>query len=168
VRSLQPSGGWTAVALAGVLALGSTVAAQTAPPPTSPPAPATPPVPATPPTTSSTTAPATSPTAPKYLSYTEFDAADPPATVAIKRAYNEAVQRYNQALYDYHVTLERHDRLVDVYNQSSDGAEKKKARDEAETLRARLAGLGRDVRARATGVDQAARRAAAAGVSLTR
>jgi hypothetical protein len=107
--------------------------------------------------------------APPYLSYTEFAADDTPATVALKRAYNDTVQRYNQSLYEYHVTLERHDRLVDVYNnQSSDPAERRKAREEAEALRVRLNALGRDVRARAGQVDDAARRAAAGGVTLTR
>jgi hypothetical protein len=107
-------------------------------------------------------------TGPQYLSYTEFATDDTPAAVTVKRAYNDAVQRYNQSLYEYHVTLERHDRLVDVYNQSSDPGERRKAREEAEALRARLAGLGRDVRTRAGQVDDVARRAAAAGVTLTR
>lgn len=106
--------------------------------------------------------------APQYLSYAEFGADDPPGTVALKRAYNEAVQRYNQSLYDYHVTLERHDQLVDLHNRSTDPAEKRKTRDEAAALRGRLATLGRDVRTRAGLVDEAARRAAAGGVTLTR
>jgi len=142
VTARRPPRLWTALALAAAFAAGPGAVAQ----------------PATPP----------SPTAPKYLSFAEFGTDDTPATVALKRAYNEAVQRYNQSLYDYHVTLERHDRLVDAYNQSTDGTEKKKARDEAEALRARLGTLGRDVRARAGLVDEAARRAAASGVTLTR
>ncbi len=108
------------------------------------------------------------PAKPSYLPYAEFAADDAPQAVGFKRAYNDAVQRYNQSLYDYHVTLEKHDRLVELYNTSADAAAKKKARDEAEALRARLATLRRDVLNRATAVDEAARRAAAGGVSIGR
>ena len=108
------------------------------------------------------------PAKPKYLPYVEFAPEDPPQTVGLKRGYNDAVQRYNQALYDYHVTLDRHDRLVEQYNASADPAEKRKTREEAESLRTRLGVLRRDVLARATAVDDAARRAAAAGVSISR
>jgi hypothetical protein len=107
-------------------------------------------------------------TKPNYLPFAEFTAGDSPERTAVKRGYNDAVNRYNQALYEYHVTLENHDRLVDAYNGSTDPAERKKVRDEAEALRARLATLRREVTNRAAAVDQAARRAAAAGVSITR
>ena len=106
--------------------------------------------------------------APAYLSYAEFSPEDTAAKVVLKRAYNEAVQRYNQALYGYHVTLEKHDRVVDVHNQATDPAERKKAREEAEALRARLAALRREVTSRAAAVDEAWRRAAAGGVTITR
>jgi len=105
---------------------------------------------------------------PNYLPFAEFAADDAPPAIGLKRAYNEAVQRYNQSLYDYHVTLEKHDFLVDTYNRSTDAAERKKARDEAELLRARLTTLRRDVTARAAAVDEAARRAVGAGIKLPR
>jgi hypothetical protein len=108
------------------------------------------------------------PIKPSYLPYAEFATDDTPQNVGLKRAYNEAVQRYNQSLYDYHVTLEKHDRLVETYNGSIDPMERKKAREEAEALRARLGALRRDVTSRAAGVDEAARRAAAGGVVITR
>jgi hypothetical protein len=103
---------------------------------------------------------------PAYKPYVEFTADDTPQQVAAKRAFNEAAQRYNQALYDYHVTLERHDRLVERHNDpAADPAERHRARADALSLRSRLADLRRDVTARATAVDQAARRAAVLGVS---
>lgn len=108
------------------------------------------------------------PTKPEYLPFAEFSTADTPQQASLKQAYNEAVQRYNQTLYDYLVTLERHNRLVDVHNASADPAEKKRAREEAQPLRAKLEDLRRTVTARAAAVDQAARRAAAGGVSITR
>ena len=108
------------------------------------------------------------PAKPKYLPYVEFAPEDSPQAVGLKRGYNDAVQRYNQALYDYHVTLDRHDRLVEQYNASVDPAGKRKTREEAESLRGRLATLRRDVLTRATAVDEAARRAAAGGVSISR
>jgi N12 class adenine-specific DNA methylase len=108
------------------------------------------------------------PPKPGYLPYAEFAAADPAQAVGLKRAYNEAIQRYNQSIYDYHVTLEKHDLLVDAHNRSTDTAERKKTREEAETLRARLTALRRDVTTRAAAVDEAARRAVAAGVTLPR
>lgn len=107
-------------------------------------------------------------TRPNYLGYAEFAADDPPPAVALKRAYNEAVHRYNQSLYDYHVTLEKHDRLVELHNRSTDPSEQKKAREEATGLRGKLATLRRDVTARAAAVDEADRRAAAGGVTITR
>ena len=111
---------------------------------------------------------AAQPAKPNYLPYAEFAADDGAQAIGLKRAYNEAVHRYNQSLYDYHVTLEKHDRLVDLYNTSADAAAKKKARDEAEALRARLATLRRDVLSRAAAVDEAARRAAAGGITIAR
>ncbi len=108
------------------------------------------------------------PAKPNYLAYAEFAADDAPQAIGLKRAYNEAVQRYNQSLYDYHVTLEKHDLLVEAHNRSADTAERKKAREEAEALRARLAALRRDVTTRAAAVDETARRAVTAGITLPR
>lgn len=105
---------------------------------------------------------------PKYLAYLDFAATDSPEVVSLKHAYNDAVSQYNRALYDYFVTLERHDRLVELHASSPDPAEKRKARDDARPLRARLTELSREVKTRATAVDQAARRAAVGGVPLTR
>ena len=107
-------------------------------------------------------------TRPDYLGYTEFASDDTPQVLTLKRVYNEAVHRYNRSLYDYHVTLEKHDRLVELHNRSVDPAEQKKARDEATVLRNRLNTLRRDVKANAAAVDDAARRASAGGVTLTR
>lgn len=113
--------------------------------------------------------PAAQPAKPSYLPFAEFGPQDTREHVAAKRDYNQAVQRYNQALYEYHVALERHDRLVEVYNAATtDPAERKRARDEAERLRGKLGELNREVNARAAQVDQAWRRAADAGVSITR
>jgi hypothetical protein len=109
---------------------------------------------------------AAQPPKPDYRPYAEFRAADAPADVVLKKAYNEAVQRYNQALYDYHVTLERHDQLVDLYNRSADPAVRDRARADAAPLRARLETQRREAQARARAVDEAARRAAVAGVLL--
>lgn len=108
------------------------------------------------------------PAKPEYLPYAEFTTADTPPQITVKQAYNEAVLRYNQALYDYHVLLEKHDQLVELYNGSSNPSERQKARDEATPLRAQLAAQRREVTNRAAAVDQAARRAGAAGVSITR
>jgi hypothetical protein len=108
------------------------------------------------------------PSQPKYLAYLEFAGSDPAEIVTLKRAYNDAVAKYNRALYEYWVTLERVNRLVDLHAASSDPAVKKKARDEAEPLRAKLTVLGREVRSLASGVDEAARRATSGGVPVTR
>ncbi|MGH7320436.1 MAG: hypothetical protein ACRELA_12530 [Candidatus Rokuibacteriota bacterium] len=106
------------------------------------------------------------PAKPDYKRYAEFAPEDTQSRIAVKRAYNEAAQSYNQALYDYYVTLEKHDRLVEVHaNSSVDAAERKRARDQAQTLRVKLADLGRLVTTRAATVDQASRRAAELGVS---
>jgi hypothetical protein len=107
-------------------------------------------------------------TRPNYLPYAEFAANDSSQVVTLKRVYNDAVQRYNQGLYDYHVTLEQHDRLVDLHNRTTDSAEQKKAREEAMALRTKLGTLRRDVSAFAKAVDEAWARAAAAGVSIRR
>jgi hypothetical protein len=108
------------------------------------------------------------PNRPTYLPYAEFATDDNGEVVTLKRGYNDAVQRYNQGLYDYHVTLEKHDRLVEVHNRSIDPAEQKKAREEAQGLRTRLGVLKRDVTAMARAVDEAWARAAAKGVSIKR
>jgi hypothetical protein len=108
-------------------------------------------------------------TRPSYLPFAEFGAQDSREHIAAKRDYNQAIHRYNQALYEYHVTLERHDRLTEVHNAAAtDPAARQQAREEAERLRAKLADLGRDVKARAAEVDQAWRQAADAGVTITR
>jgi hypothetical protein len=108
------------------------------------------------------------PAKPSYLPYAEFAAEDTPQRLGLKRSYNEAVQRYNQTLYEYYVALEQHDRLVEAYNGSADSAARKKNRDEAEALRAKLGLLRREATTRAAAVDEAARRAAAAGLTLSR
>ncbi len=106
------------------------------------------------------------PAKPDYKRYAEFAPEDTQSRIAVKRAYNEAAQSYNQVLYEYYVTLEKHDRLVDVHGNSAvDAAERKRARDEAQALRGKLADLGRLVKTRAATVDQASRRAAELGVS---
>jgi hypothetical protein len=112
---------------------------------------------------------AAQPAKPNYLGYEEFSPRDTPERIAAKGEFNQAAQRYNQALYEYHVTLERHDRLVEIHNDgATDPAERKKAREEAEALRAKLGELRREVTTRAAKVDEARRRAAALGLSITR
>jgi hypothetical protein len=106
---------------------------------------------------------------PSYLPFAQFGSQDTREHIAAKRDYNQAVHRYNQALYEYHVTLERHDRLTELHNAAAtDPAERQRAREEAERLRVKIGDLGRDVKTRAAEVDQAWRRAAGAGVSITR
>ena len=113
--------------------------------------------------------PGAQPAKPTYLPFAEFGPQDSREHITAKHDYNQAIQRYNQALYEYHVTLERHDRLVEVYNAATtDPAERKRARDEADRLRGKLGDLSREVKARAAQVDQAWRRAADAGVSIRR
>jgi hypothetical protein len=108
-------------------------------------------------------------TRPSYLPFAEFGSQDSREHIAAKRDYNQAIHRYNQTLYEYHVTLERHDRLTEVHNApATDPAARQQAREEAERLRTKLGDLGRDVKARAAEVDQAWRRAADAGVTITR
>ena len=82
--------------------------------------------------------------------------------------HREAVEKYNKALYDYHVTLGQHDQLVDAGNRATTPAEREKARADAAPLRAKLETLRRDVTSLAGAVDQARRRASQAGVTLTR
>jgi hypothetical protein len=105
---------------------------------------------------------------PQYLPFAEFGSDDSGPQVSAKQAYNDTVERYNKALYDYHVTLGQHDQLVDAGNRAGTLAEQEKARAEAAPLRAKLQTLRRDVMALATAVDQARRNASQAGVTLTR
>lgn len=105
---------------------------------------------------------------PQYLPFAEFMASDTAVQVSAKQGYNDAVERYNKGLYDYHVTLGQHDQLVDAYNKGGTPAEQEKARTEAGALRAKLETLRRDVTALAGTVDQARRKAIQAGVTLTR
>jgi hypothetical protein len=105
---------------------------------------------------------------PQYLPFAEFASEDSAPQVSAKQAYNDTVERYNKALYDYHVTLGQHDHLVDTGNRAGTPVEQEKARADAAPLRAKLQTLHRDVMALAASVDQARRRASQAGVTLTR
>jgi hypothetical protein len=105
---------------------------------------------------------------PEYLPFAEFAAGDAGPQIAAKQAYNDVVERYNKALYEYHVTLGQHDQLVEAYNRGGSPAELEKARADAAPLRAKLQTLGKDVKALAAAVDQARRKASQAGVTLTR
>ena len=105
---------------------------------------------------------------PQYLPFAEFASEDSAPQVSAKQAYNDAVERYNKALYDYHVTLGQHDQLVDVYNRAGTPAEREKARADAAPLQARLQTLRRDATTLAAAVDQARRKASQVGVPLTR
>jgi delta 1-pyrroline-5-carboxylate dehydrogenase len=105
---------------------------------------------------------------PQYLSFAEFAPDDSAVQRSVKQAYNDAVERYNKALYDYHVTLGQHDQLVDAYNRSGTPGEREKARADAVPLRARLQTLRNDVTALASAVDQARRKATQSGVIFTR
>ena len=75
---------------------------------------------------------------PQYLPFAEFVPEDTAQRVSAKQAYNDAVERYNKALYDYHVTLSQHDQLVDAGNSAGTPAEQEKARADAAPLRAKL------------------------------
>jgi hypothetical protein len=108
------------------------------------------------------------PQRPQYLPYMEFTSDDSATHLAAKQAYNNAVERYNRALYEYHVTLGQHDQLVELHNRAGTPAQQEKARADAAPLRAKLQTLRRDVTTLAAGVDQARRRATQAGVTLTR
>jgi hypothetical protein len=106
---------------------------------------------------------------PQYLPFAEFSPADSAPQVEAKQAYNEAVERYNKALYDYHVTLGQHDQLVDIYNKAGvSPADQEKARAEAAPLRTKLDTLRREATTLAAAVDQARRKASQVGVTLTR
>jgi hypothetical protein len=105
---------------------------------------------------------------PQYLPFAEFGSDESAAQISVKQAYNEAVEKYNKALYDYHVTLGQHDQLVDAGNRATTPAEREKARADAAPLRAKLDTLRREVTSLAGAVDQARRRASQAGVTLTR
>jgi hypothetical protein len=104
---------------------------------------------------------------PEYLPFAEFASDDSAAQQSAKRSYNDAVERYNKALYDYHVTLGQLNQLVDTYNGAGTGAEREKARADAAPLRAKLEALRRDAVTLAAAVDQARRKASQAGVTLT-
>ncbi|HEY7141506.1 MAG TPA: hypothetical protein VIE44_15490 [Methylomirabilota bacterium] len=106
--------------------------------------------------------------APQYLPFAEFAPGDSPPQVTAKQAYNDAVERYNKALYDYHVTLGQVNQLADAYSQAGTTAERDKARADAVPLRAKLEALRRDATSLAAAVDQARRKAAQAGVTFTR
>ena len=104
---------------------------------------------------------------PQYLPFAEFGN-DSASQISAKQAYNEVVEKYNKALYDYHVTLGQHDQLVDAGNRATTPAEREKARADAAPLRAKLETLRKDVTSLAGAVDQARRKASQAGVTLTR
>ena len=105
---------------------------------------------------------------PQYLPFAEFVNDDSASQISAKQAYNEVVEKYNKALYDYHVTLGQHDQLVDAANRATTPAEREKARGDAAPLRAKLEILRKDVTSLAGAVDQARRKASQAGVTLTR
>jgi hypothetical protein len=105
---------------------------------------------------------------PQYLPFAEFGNDDSAPQISAKQAYNEVVEKYNKALYDYHVTLGQHDQLVDAGNRATTPAEREKARADATPLRAKLETLRKDVTSLAGAVDQARRKASQAGVTLTR
>lgn len=115
-------------------------------------------------------APAQGPQAqrPQYLPFADFAPDESAAQRSAKQAYNDAVEHYNKALYDYHVTLGQHDQLVDAYNRAGTVTEREKARADAAPLRSRLESLRHDVMSLAARVDQARRKASLAGVTLTR
>jgi ribosomal protein S12 methylthiotransferase accessory factor YcaO len=104
---------------------------------------------------------------PQYLPFAEFASTDSASHLAVKQAYNEAVERYNKALYDYHTTLGQHDQLVEQHSRAGTLAEQEKARADAAPLRAKLQTLRREVTSLAAAVDQARRRASQSGVTLT-
>ena len=107
--------------------------------------------------------------APQYLPFSEFGTDDSATQRSARQTYNDAVERYNKALYDYHVTLDQINRLADVHNSpTATPAERDKARADAAPLRTKLDALRRDVNALAAGVDQARRKASQSGVTVTR
>jgi hypothetical protein len=107
--------------------------------------------------------------APQYLSFSEFAADDTDVQRAARQAYNDAVERYNKTLYDYHVTLGQVNQLADTYNcPTATPSERDKARADATPLRAKLDTLRRDATTLAAAVDQARRKASLAGVTFPR
>jgi hypothetical protein len=106
--------------------------------------------------------------APQYLPFSEFAADDSPAQRSARQAYNESVERYNKALYDYHVTLAQINQLADLHNGAATAAERDKARADAAPLRTKLDALRREVNTLVAAVDQARRKASQAGVTVTR
>ena len=109
------------------------------------------------------------PQAPQYLPFSEFAAEDTEAQRSARQAYNDAVERYNKTLYDYHVTLGQLNQLADMNNcQTATPSERDKARADATPLRAKLDVLRRDATTLAAAVDQARRKASQAGVTVTR
>lgn len=106
---------------------------------------------------------------PQYLPFSEFAADDSAAQRSAKQAYNDSVERYNKALYDYHVTLAQINQLADVHNSpTATVAERDKARADAGPLRSRLEALRREVNSLVAAVDQARRKATQAGVMFAR
>jgi hypothetical protein len=107
--------------------------------------------------------------APQYLPFSEFAAGDSDAQRSARQGYNDSVERYNKALYDYHVTLAQINQLADVHNSpTATAAERDKARADSAPLRTKLEALRRDVTTLAAAVDQARRQASQAGVTTTR
>ena len=107
--------------------------------------------------------------APQYLPFSEFTTDESEAQRSARQGYNDAVERYNKTLYDYHVTLAQVNQLADLYsNPTSSPSERDKARADATPLRAKLDSLRRDATTLAAAVDQARRKASQAGVTLTR
>jgi hypothetical protein len=107
--------------------------------------------------------------APQYLPFSEFAADDSTAQRSARQAYNDSVERYNKALYDYHVTLAQINQLADMHNNpTATVAERDKARADAAPLRTKLETLRRDVTGLVASVDEARRKASQAGVTLIR
>jgi hypothetical protein len=107
--------------------------------------------------------------APQYLPFSEFASDDSETQRSARQSYNDAVERYNKTLYDYHVTLGQVNQLADLYNcPTATPAERDKARAESTSLRAKLESLRRDATTLAAAVDQARRKASQTGVTFTR
>jgi hypothetical protein len=106
--------------------------------------------------------------APQYLPFSEFAADDSAAQRSARQAYNDSVERYNKALYDYHVTLGQVNQLADAYGQAATAADRDKLKADAAPLRAKLETLRRDATTLAASVDEARRKANQAGVTLAR
>jgi len=107
--------------------------------------------------------------APQYLPFSEFATDDSEVQRSARQTYNDAVERYNKALYDYHVTLGQVNQLADLYNcPTATAAERDKARADATPLKAKLDSLRRDATTLAAAVDQARRKASQTGLTFTR